>query len=170
MRAQGHATVPLYAPEAVTVPGAIDAFCRLSADWGRKSLAETLAPAIRYADEGVPVAPRTVFDWAQAADQLQGAARNFYLLQGQAPAVGQVFRAPGQAEVLRRVAAQGRSGFYEGEVAEDMVASLQALGGTHTLEDFAATACTWGEPIEGSPTRASTWSSIRRTGRARRRS
>ena len=63
--------------------------------------------------------------------------------------MGQVFRAPGQAEVLRRIAAQGRAGFYEGEVAEDMVASLRALGGTHTMEDFAATACTYGDPISG---------------------
>jgi gamma-glutamyltranspeptidase/glutathione hydrolase len=60
-----------------------------------------------------------------------------------------MFRAPGQARVLRRIAAEGRAGFYEGDVAEDMVASLQALGGTHRLDDFAATACTWEEPISG---------------------
>jgi gamma-glutamyltranspeptidase / glutathione hydrolase len=60
-----------------------------------------------------------------------------------------MFRAPGQAQVLRRVAAQGRAGFYEGEVAEDMVASLRALGGCHTLDDFAATACTSGDVISG---------------------
>ena len=60
-----------------------------------------------------------------------------------------VFRAPGQAEVLRRIARDGRAAFYEGEVAEDMVASLRALGGTHTLDDFAATACTYVEPIAG---------------------
>jgi gamma-glutamyltranspeptidase/glutathione hydrolase len=149
LRARGHATVPFYAPEAVTVPGAIDAFCRLSADWGRLGLAASLAPAIRYADEGVPVAPRTARDWAEAVSNLSGAARDYYLFDGGAPSVGQVFRAPGQAEVLRRVAAQGRAGFYEGEVAEDMVASLRALGGTHTMEDFAATACTYGEPISG---------------------
>jgi gamma-glutamyltranspeptidase/glutathione hydrolase len=150
LRARGHTVVPFYAPEAVTIPGAIDAFCRLSADWGRLDLSQVLAPAIRYADEGVPVAPRTARDWAEAVPNLTGAARGFYLFDGRAPAVGQVFRAPGQAEVLRRIASQGRAGFYEGEVAEDMVASLRALGGTHTLEDFAATACTWGEPISGS--------------------
>src|SRR5690606_39598712 len=42
-----------------------------------------------------------------------------------------------------------RDGFYAGEVAEDMVLSLNAAGGTHRLDDFAATACTWGEPISG---------------------
>lgn len=60
-----------------------------------------------------------------------------------------MFSAPGQAEVLRRVAAEGRAGFYEGEVAEDMVAALQAAGGPHTLDDFAATACDYTTPICG---------------------
>ncbi|WP_420023108.1 gamma-glutamyltransferase family protein [Cereibacter azotoformans] len=149
MREKGHEVVPLHGPESVTVPGAVDAFCRLSADWGNLDLAQVLAPAIRYAEEGVPVAPRTAADWAVAEPKLQGAARQYYLFDGAAPRVGQIFRAPGQAEVLRRIAAQGRAGFYEGEVAEDMVTSLRSAGGTHTLEDFAATACTYGEPISG---------------------
>jgi gamma-glutamyltranspeptidase/glutathione hydrolase len=89
------------------------------------------------------------FDWEEDAPDLQGHARDVFLLDGKAPRPGQVFRAPGQAEVLRRVARQGRAGFYDGEVAEDMVASLRALGGTHTLEDFAAVACEWVTPVEG---------------------
>ena len=147
LRAAGHATVPLRGADAVTLPGAIDGFCRLNADWGRLSLAQVLAPAIRYADEGVPVAPRTAFDWAEQAADLTGIARDYYTLDGHAPAVGQVFRAPGQAEVLRRIAAKGRAGFYEGEVAADMITSLQALGGTHTQGDLAATTCTYGDPL-----------------------
>lgn len=149
LRARGLAAVPLNAVEAVTLPGAMDAFCRLSADWGRFDLARTLAPAIHYADEGVPVAPRTAFDWAEAAGDLQGDARRFYLLQGRAPVPGQMFRAPGQADVLRKVATLGRAGFYEGEVAEDMVASLQAMGGTHQMDDFAAVACDYTDPVSG---------------------
>jgi gamma-glutamyltranspeptidase / glutathione hydrolase len=149
MRDRGHKSVPVNGVEAVTLPGAIDAFCRLSADWGRFDLAQTLAPAIRYAEDGVPVAPRTAADWAEAANDLQGDARLFYLLQGQAPAPGQIFRAPRQAEVLRKVAKLGRAGFYEGEVAEDMVASLQKLGGTHQMDDFAAVACDYTDPVSG---------------------
>ncbi len=149
LRARGLTAVPINGVEAVTLPGAMDAFCRLSADWGRFDLARTLAPAIHYADEGVPVAPRTAFDWAEAAGDLQGDARRFYLLQGRAPAPGQMFRAPGQADVLRKVATLGRAGFYEGEVAEDMVASLQAMGGTHQMDDFAAVACDYTDPVSG---------------------
>jgi gamma-glutamyltranspeptidase / glutathione hydrolase len=149
LRDRGLTAIPVGGPEAVTIPGAIDAFCRLSADWGRLGLAETLAPAIRYAEEGVPVAPRVAFDWALAVDALQGAARKHFLLNGEAPRPGQVFRAPGQAEVLRRIAAHGRAAYYEGEVAEDMVATLRAVGGVHTLDDFAATACDYGDPVSG---------------------
>jgi len=149
LRARGLGAVPVGGPEAVSVPGAVDAFCRLSADWGRLGLAEVLAPAIRYAAEGVPVAPRTAFDWRIAADRLQGCAREGFLSAGAAPRPGQVFRAPGQAEVLRRIARDGRQAFYEGEVAEDMVAALRAMGGVHTMEDFAATACDYADPVVG---------------------
>ena len=149
MRDRGLQTVPLRGVDPVTIPGAMDAFCRLSQDWGKLGLDRVLAPAIRYAEAGVPVAPRVAFDWAEDGPALSDDARNFYLFGGQAPKPGQIFRAPGQAEVLRRVARDGRAGFYEGEVAEDMVASLQALGGQHTLEDFAATSCTYAEPVSG---------------------
>jgi gamma-glutamyltranspeptidase/glutathione hydrolase len=149
LRAAGHAAMPPYTAHAVTVPGAVDAFARLSADWGRLGLAASLAPAIRYAEDGVPVAPRTARDWQEAAAQLQGAARRFYMIGGRAPQAGELFRAPGQAEVLRRIARDGRAAFYEGEVAADMVASLNALGGAHTAADFAATACAYVEPISG---------------------
>lgn len=149
LRDRGHHTVPVNSVESVTLPGAVDAFCRLSADWGKFDMAQTLGPAIHYAENGVPVAPRTAFDWGQAADDLQGDARQYYLLQGRAPTPGQIFRAPRQADVLRKVAAQGRAGFYEGEVAEDMVLSLQAMGGTHQMQDFAAVACDYTNPVSG---------------------
>ncbi len=149
LRDRGLTAVPVRGVEAVTLPGAVDAFCRLSADHGRMSLADVLAPAIRYAGEGVPVAPRVARDWAQDADGLTGDARTVYLTDGAAPGTGRMFRAPGQAHVLREIAARGRAGFYEGEVAEDIIASLRALGGTHTHDDLAATACTWGEPVSG---------------------
>ena len=149
LRARGLTGVPIRGIEAVTVPGAVDAFCRLSGDWGKLGLAASLAPAIRYAEEGIPVAARVARDWAEDVDSLKGAARQSLLLNGRAPREGEVFRAPHQAQALRRIAERGRAGFYEGEVAEDMVASLQALGGLHTLDDFASTACSYGDPVAG---------------------
>jgi gamma-glutamyltranspeptidase/glutathione hydrolase len=150
LRARGHAAMPLDTADAVTVPGAVDGFCRLVADHGRWDLARILAPAIHYAETGVPVAPRVARDWRKDADWLKGAARRHFLMGGMPPEAGTVFRAPGLAEVLRRVAREGRAGFYEGEVAADLVGSLRALGGTHTEADFAATASSWDKPVRGS--------------------
>lgn len=149
LRAEGLSAVPLRSPHAVTVPGAIDAFCHLSQTEGKLGLDAILSPAIHYAETGVPVAPRVAFDWANDADTLQGAARDSYLIGGKVPTVGQIFRAPGQAEVLRRIAKDGRDAFYTGEIAEDMVAALNALGGVHTVDDFAATACMSVTPVSG---------------------
>ena len=150
LRARGLTAVPVRGIEAVTLPGAVDAFCDLSVQWGNLGLDQVLAPAIAYAENGIPVAQRVAFDWASDAPDLQGAARQFFLLQGEVPRPGQIFRAPGQAEVLRRIAREGRAGFYEGEVAEDMITSLRSHGGTHMLDDLAASACSWGQPISGS--------------------
>ncbi len=149
LRDQGLTTVPLTSADAVTVPGAIDAFCHLSETEGKLGLDAVLAPAIHYAEEGVPVAPRVAFDWGNDANTLQGGARDTYLVNGRVPKVGEIFRAPGQAEVLRRIAAQGRDAFYTGEIADDMIAALSARGGLHTAEDFAATAATPTDPISG---------------------
>jgi len=148
-RAQGHCSIPVNSPQTITVPGAVDGFCRLSADWGRTGLEKCLAPAIAYAENGVPVAPRVAFDWQLRHSLLQGDAREFYLHGGAALSVGDIFRHPQQAEVLRRIARNGRSAFYEGEVAQDMVASLNALGGAHTLGDFAETRCEYTHPVSG---------------------
>ncbi len=151
LRAQGHENMPIRHVAAVTLPGAVDAFCTLSHDWGRWELARVLAPAIRHAEEGVPVAERTAFDWAIAARDgfLSPEAQAIYLPGGKAPRPGDLFAAPRQAEVLRRIARDGRAGFYQGAVAEDLVNSLRALGGSHTLDDLAATRATYGEPISG---------------------
>ncbi len=149
LRARGWHAIPDNSVHSVTVPGAVDAFCRLSADWGRLGIAASLAPAIRAAREGVPVAPRTAFDWRRAANRLQGAARRFYLADDAPLETRDVFRHPRQGEVLEKIAREGREGFYAGEVAEDMVASLRALGGLHTLEDFAETRADYGVPISG---------------------
>jgi len=149
LRDAGHDTVPPDGPDSVTLPGAVDAFCHLAGTRGRLGIADILGPLIPLFETGVPVAPRVAFDWRIAEATPRGRARDIYLSDGHAYGAGQRFALPGQAEVLRRIAAEGRAGFYAGEVAEDMVASLRAEGGCHTLDDFAATACDWTDPVAG---------------------
>jgi gamma-glutamyltranspeptidase/glutathione hydrolase len=125
-------------PHAVTVPGAVSGWATLLAAHGSKGLGELLAPAIRFAEEGWPVHPRVATDWADAADKLRRSGALAFLPGGRAPAPGERFAQPALAATLRRIAAEGARGFYAGEVAADMVATLRARGGLHTAADFAA--------------------------------
>ena len=149
LRDIGHETVPIHSAHAVTVPGAIDAFCRLSDTHGKLGLDALLAPTIQYAEDGVPVAPRVANDWPTAGEKLQKHGITHYSNSGSPLRAGQIFRAPGQAEVLRRIAKDGRDAFYTGEVAEDMLAALTAAGGLHSAADFADILTESSTPVSG---------------------
>ena len=158
LRDQGHETIPLDSAHAATVPGAIDGFNTLLRDHGTQEWEQVLAPSIRLAREGHPVAPKAAYDWIEeGVGKLSGAARRHFLLNDRAPKAGEIFAYPAKAEALELIAKHGRAGFYEGPVAEDMVGSLKAMGGVHTLDDFANTAATWVEPISGDYRGATLW-------------
>lgn len=148
-RAMGLEKVPTFGPHAVTVPGAIDAWARLLADHGRKSLADVLAPAIHYAEAGYVVHDRVASDWAEAENLLRDDPHTsaIFLPDGKVPRSGDVHRQPALAKTLRRVADLGRDGFYSGPVVNALVRRLQELGGVHTVEDFTATACDYVQPV-----------------------
>ncbi len=141
--------VPRQSPTAVTIPGAIDAWTRLHADHGRLPFEEILAPAIRYAENGYAITPRVHRDWTREVELLSSdeAAREIFLPQGRAPAIGEVHRQPLLARTLTRIAREGRDGFYRGSVAADIVDRLRSLGGAHTVEDFADAKGEYVEPV-----------------------
>ena len=136
-------------PHVVTVPGAVDAWSRLLGDHGRKGLDELLQPAIRYAEKGFAVLGRVAWDWANEGQKLtlDESTRARFLPGGKAPVEGDIFVQPELAKTLRRIARDGRDGFYLGEVAEDIVGHLRAKGGLHTLDDFAAQKAEYVTPI-----------------------
>jgi gamma-glutamyltranspeptidase/glutathione hydrolase len=134
---------------AVTVPGAVAGWGLLRDKFGRKSFPEILAPAIRYADEGFPVAEITASDWADAEARLRmdrGAART-YLPDGRAPRVGQLFRNPDLAWTYRQIAASGPDAFYKGEVARRLLSYLERQGSTMTRADLSEFTAEWADPI-----------------------
>ncbi len=147
--AQGMKQISLQSPHAVTVPGAVDAWCQLHGDYGRKPCADLLAPAIRLATEGYSVHPRVAYDWGQMAKKLRATepASRMLLVKGEAPKAGDIHRQPELGRTLAVIAEKGRDGFYTGPVAEDIVSYLQSIGGLHTLEDFAAPQCEYVTPI-----------------------
>ena len=146
---QGLNAVPTYGVHAVTYPGLVDAWCRIHADHGSKPLEQILAPAIRYAEEGYIVADRVAFDWAECTERFaaQKDVDPVLFPNGRTPKAGEKMRDPRLAETLRKIAKQGRDGFYKGAVAEDIIGHLKSLGGAHAMEDFAATAGEYVEPI-----------------------
>ena len=147
---QGVTEIGPHSPHAVTVPGAIDAWCRLLEDHGTRSLGEILSYAIDYARNGFPIHDRIAADWQRCEGMLgqdESAAR-IYLPDGSAPEPGSIHRQPELADTLEKIAAEGRDGFYRGAVAEDIVAHLKSLGGAHEIDDFANAAGEYVTPIK----------------------
>ena len=118
-------------PHAITVPGAIEAWEAILKAHGRFGLDRALQPAIRHAEDGFPVAPRVAYDWAGVVDKLapHAGSRKHYLVNGRAPEVGHVMRLPALAATLKAIAKGGAKAFYEGEIAADIAATVQAAGG-----------------------------------------
>ena len=143
------AAIPLESPHAVTVPGAVDAWCRLVADHGTKDMAALFAPAIALAEEGCVLTPRVASDFADngAKPMMDPDAAKVFAPAGRVLQLGERLRNPALAATLRRIAREGRDGFYAGPVAADIVRKLVALGGLHTVEDFAAQRAEYVEPI-----------------------
>jgi gamma-glutamyltranspeptidase/glutathione hydrolase len=134
---------------AVTVPGACAGWCDLLARHGTLGIAEALAPAIRLAEEGFPVAPLTSFHWSRGAEGILARASGGRALtiEGRGPRPDEVFRNPGLARTFREVAAGGVDAFYRGAIAGDIAAAVQGSGGALTVGDLAAHRSTWDEPI-----------------------
>ena len=91
--------MPEFGMESVTVPGAFDGWVALNEKYGTMKLADLLAPAIAYADNGFPVMEKTAEDWEAEVDKLKrnpAAAAN-YLVNGRAPRTGEIWASPGHA-------------------------------------------------------------------------
>ncbi|NDV89153.1 gamma-glutamyltransferase [Aurantimonas aggregata] len=141
--------IPQTSAHAITVPGAISAWCRLHRDYGSLPLDEIFARAIGYANGGYVVTLRVAKDWTAYCGVLDPHAAAVFLPDGRPPRVGDIRRNPALGRLLGAIASAGAGAFYAGENAGSMVRYLQSLGGLHTGEDFAdgADAAQWVEPI-----------------------
>lgn len=106
--------LPPFHAHTVTVPGACAGWCDLIEKHGSLSMAEILAPAIRLADEGFPVAPLTAYFWSRGADkQLKSSLNGIELtINGRGPRAGEIFRNPGLAKTLSVIARENKQGFF----------------------------------------------------------
>lgn len=141
--------LPLFHPHTVTVPGAAAAWWDTHAAFGRLSFGDVLAPAIRLAREGFPMAPYTAGWWSRGVErQLAHSTHGHELmLDGRAPRPGELMRIPSLAATLEALAADGPEVFYRGRIAERIVRVLQEAGGLMSMEDLAGHASEWVEPV-----------------------
>ncbi len=141
--------LPPFHAHTVTVPGACAGWCDLIEKHGSLSMSEILAPAIRLADEGFPVAPLTSHFWARGVDrQLKSSLNGHELtIDGRAPKAGEIFRNAGLAKTLSVIARENKRGFYQGQIAESIVSVIQEAGGCLSEEDLASHVSTWESPI-----------------------
>lgn len=147
--AHGVTAIARDSPHAVTVPGAVEGWCRLHQDFGSQELDRLLRPAIGFAEDGYVVQRRIAQDWARNVPFLQASdnAARFYLPGGRAPLAGERHSIPGLGRIFREVAAGGPEAFYTGRIAQDIVTYLRGIGGMHRLEDFAGHRGEYFEPI-----------------------
>ena len=146
-RLHGQREIPFrgLVPATLTTPGAVASFCEAHSRHGKLPLARCLQDAIHYARDGFPVTARLARFIGETANEFDAASAALFLPRGEVPRPGAKLRNPNLARTLESIAANGRAGFYEGEVARQ----LAALGGFFGESDLASQRAHWGEPIHG---------------------
>ncbi|KAF5859491.1 hypothetical protein ETB97_002792 [Aspergillus alliaceus] len=140
-------TIPMKSVLAVTTPGAaagwVDTVEKFGS--GRLSLEQILLPAIELGEKGFPVSELSSFFWREGEDLVRQASPNAREMLKpdqkardgfRAPLPGEILKNPTLAQTFRSLAANGKKGFYEGRVAEEIVKVVQDLGGYLTLDDL----------------------------------
>ncbi len=145
----GITTMPHDGIQSVTVPGAVDGWSQAHKRFGRLPWKELFTPAIYYAEHGYAV-PEIIQDyWVDEETKLRKTteATRVFLPGNKVPELGARFTNPDVAKALRLIAEKGRDAFYKGEIAQALVSTSTALGGTMELQDLADFSAEWVEPI-----------------------
>ena len=135
--------------DTVTVPGAVSAWRALSERFGALPFADLFSTPIDYAQHGFHVAPKTAHYWPLAVTQFADRAdfQAHFAPQGRAPTAGELFRRPDLAHTLEEIARTHGASFYQGRLAERIVAHSNAEGGVLSMDDLARHQCDWVAPI-----------------------
>ena len=144
----GYKKIPSYGPLPVSVPGAVDGWFEMHEKFGTMDMQEILQPAIDYGNNGFPVSELIAYYMEVGARNLQKfpGFKEVYMPNGRAPRKGEVFKNPGLANTLSKIAKGGRDAFYEGEIAETIADYIQQLGGFLSEKDLADHTSEWVEP------------------------
>ena len=143
--------------QSMTTPLTLRAFDQVLGRWGSRPMADLLAPAIAYAEEGWPVRPHVHGFWTTppVAGRIGGLrrmtenaeTRRLYAPDGAPRSVGEIQKNHDLAETYRRIAAHGIDDFYTGDIARKIAEDMAANGGLITLDDLAACGTVETEPL-----------------------
>lgn len=125
-------------PLAAGIPGEPAALAYLAEHYGKLSLKQDLAPAIKFAREGFPVNKRyqKLATMRMETIQKDPVSRNIFLQNFKVPEIGYVIKQPDLANLLEQLANKGWRGFYEGPIAKKLVAGVRAAGGIWSMKDL----------------------------------
>ncbi len=152
----GRKTIPSHGSLSVTVPGAVDGWFALHQRFGKLPMDQVLAPATAYAREGFPVSQLIASYWARNFKGFERMskdieeidnAKHTYLINGQAPREGQIFKNPDLARTYDLLAKGGRDAYYKGPIAKTIDAYFKRIGGDLRYEDFATHTGNFVEPV-----------------------
>jgi gamma-glutamyltranspeptidase / glutathione hydrolase len=157
-RGGGRATkIPSLGALPVSVPGCVDAWYALHERFGHLPMSDLLAPATRYAVEGYPISQLVAYYFArnvqiflrssELGEAEKTRIRATFMREGRLPREGDLVRNPDLARLYRRLAKEGRAGFYAGSTAGAIAAALREGGGLLDAEDLAAHRGAWVEPL-----------------------
>jgi gamma-glutamyltranspeptidase/glutathione hydrolase len=149
LKKHGITSMPHEGIHSVTVPGAVDGWSKAHQRFGRLPWKDLFSAAIFYAEHGYAV-PEMVHDyWESSRERLKETpeATRVFLPHGKVPEVSEQFTNPDLAKTLRLIADQGRDAFYRGEIAQAIVKTSSALGGTMQADDLAEFSSEWVDPI-----------------------
>jgi gamma-glutamyltranspeptidase/glutathione hydrolase len=146
---KGIKNIPAYGPLPVSVPGCVDGWFELHKKFGRLKMSEILSPAIGYARDGFPVTEVIAYYWAQnlSARIKYPGYKETFTIDGLVPQKGDIFRNPHLANTYEKLAQDGRTVFYKGEIAETIDTYMKENGGFLTYEDLASHKSEWVEPV-----------------------
>ena len=135
-----------YSHLSAGVPGTVAGLLHALETRGTMSRRQVMGPAIRLAQQGVVVTPAFA-DSIASAESLQADPSSVAYFAGRDAGDQLVQR--DLAGTLRRIARDGRDGFYGGRTAELIVAEMEAGGGLITADDLAGYAVVEREPVIG---------------------
>ena len=151
VRAEQGDVMPHAGAATVNVPGALDGYLELHRKFGTMELTDLFEPAAALVDGGFPVGQKIAQAWEAGAVLLRkfSPGSTDYLPGGHVPAPGALFQQPDLAALWRRIAREGRSAFYAGEVRDRIVETVAKQGGYLEAADFDTIQAEWVEPIRG---------------------